>query len=468
LQQLQLQADMRGDLQVAATLFISYAHKDEVLLDELLAHLQPLAAEGVIDIWHDRRLVAGDDIFPNIEAALDRAQVVLLLVSEAFLASHECTREMWRALASRERRRAVVVPVILQSCSWRAAPYGSFNALPTDGVPIAAAQDRTSACRDVAGGVRRLAEQLDHRSGSARLRRRWALILTAVAAGAVGILAFRDTWLPQSATARPSQIVVPEGVVAVAEFIVVAPGGAAWNPGAEGDARLPNLLLCFRQDETPVTEICQPAALGVRDGRVLAYASRTHVAERLAGMTAWSEAFSVDVGDRQGRFVRRIGRARCRFGVPCELAADDGTVVGELLVVPSEETTDARLRRYLDRCVDPQSRLARQWQAFAATAGMAEPDLGRMSQSGLVRAFLALAEVKLTPSMVDAVLAHAPAAFAALHPRDATRAVAFRAAAFSAEGDDARPLDRAEVAAALAALRGAAGATVIDDGDGCR
>lgn len=452
---------------MAATLFISYAHADEVLLEELLVHLQPLAADGVVDIWHDRRLIAGDDIFPSIEAALDRAQIVLLLVSEAFLASHECTREMWRALASRQRKRTVVVPVILQSCSWRAAPFGSFNALPTDGVPIGSASDRASACRDVGSGVRRLAERLDRRNDAVRQRRRRVLSVVVVTAAALFVLVLRGTWPQRSPTPRPAQIRVPEGVVALAEFSVVAPGGGAWNPAEQGVARLPNLLLCFRQDEVPAAEICQPAALGAREGRALAYVSRTHIAEHLTGMTAWSETFSVDIGDRRAHEVRRIGRARCQFGVPCGIVADDAAIVGELLVLPHATVTDRRLRRHLERCVDPQGRLAHQWRLFARAAGLAEPDLSGLSQGRLARTLLAMAGATPTPSMIDAAIARAPAAFAALQPQDATRAAVFRAAALSVRSGDPPPLDRDEVSAALAALHRMVSAAIAPGDGGC-
>ncbi|MBL8297013.1 MAG: toll/interleukin-1 receptor domain-containing protein [Rhodanobacteraceae bacterium] len=453
---------------MAATLFISYAHKDEALLDELLAHLRALAADGAIDVWHDRRLLAGDDIFPNIEAALDRAQIVLLLVSEAFLASHECTREMWRALASRERRQSVVVPIILQSCNWRAAPYGRFNALPTDGIPIMEAPDRAAVYRDVAAGVRRLVAQLDQHKRSGQGRRRWTFFLAGVAACVAGAFALRAAWQTSSASARPSQIVVSEGVVAVAEISVAAPNGRAWNAVSEGEVRLPNLLLCFRHDEEPATEVCQPASFGVRDGRARAYVSRTHIAERFAHMTAWSETFSVDLNDRQGGLVRRIGRAHCRFGHTCELAADDTHVIGELLVLPSENTRDPRLRQYLDRCIDPQGRLAGQWRQFTAAAGLAEPDLGRMSQAGLAQALLALSELRLAPSLLDALFARNPTVFAQLRPENATRASVLQAASLHLQDEGASPLDQGEAAAVLALLRRDVAAAVIRDSGSCR
>ncbi|HWU53770.1 MAG TPA: toll/interleukin-1 receptor domain-containing protein, partial [Tahibacter sp.] len=126
---------------MATTLFISYAHRDESYQQEVIGALQPLVERGLLDVWHDRRMVAGDDIFPNIAAALERARIVVLLVSEAFLGSEECAREMWCALEKRRKRRTVVVPVILRRCDWRGAPFGKLNALPVDGRPLDLAED---------------------------------------------------------------------------------------------------------------------------------------------------------------------------------------------------------------------------------------------------------------------------------------------------------------------------------------
>lgn len=447
---------------MAVTLFISYAHKDEALLDALLDHLRPLAAQGVIDLWHDRRMIAGDDIFPNIEAALDRAQIVLLLVSEAFVGSDECAREMWRALKARDRGRTVVVPVILQECRWRAAPFGALNALPTDGAPIMRASDRAAACREVADGVRRLAGQMLRRNGASR-RRRIAALAGFAALFAIVAVTLRGGRLPWfGASAQPTDIASAAGVVVIVELAVVAPNGKPWNPDAQGVWRLPDFALCFRHDEAPGIEICRPTALG---GRASSFGNRTHVAAPLPDLVAWSETFHVEIADRREHAVRRIGRGHCRFGSACRLVADDATPVGELLVLPWPDSTDPILRSYLDRCIDPQSRLARQWLAFSAAAG-ASAGPGRMSHVALAEAFVAVADIELTPSMVDALVARTPPAFANLPPQDALRADVFQAAASSLEHGDASPLDRDEVRSALAALRSAVGAAV--PGEGCR
>jgi len=61
--------------------FFSYSHKDELLRDELAKHLAMLRRNGVISEWHDRRIEPGTDWKGAIDAHLDSARIILLLVS---------------------------------------------------------------------------------------------------------------------------------------------------------------------------------------------------------------------------------------------------------------------------------------------------------------------------------------------------------------------------------------------------
>jgi hypothetical protein len=61
-----------------ATVLFSYSHKDEKLRDRLETHLLILKRQGAIEIWHDRRIVAGDEFGGRIGQELERADVILL------------------------------------------------------------------------------------------------------------------------------------------------------------------------------------------------------------------------------------------------------------------------------------------------------------------------------------------------------------------------------------------------------
>jgi hypothetical protein len=77
----------------------------------------PLDLSGLhlIDLWHDRRIPPGKEWKPQIDEELDRADIILLLVSSDFVASNYCYDvEVTRAMARHYAGEARVIPVVLR------------------------------------------------------------------------------------------------------------------------------------------------------------------------------------------------------------------------------------------------------------------------------------------------------------------------------------------------------------------
>lgn len=143
------------------SVFFSYSHEDETLRNQLEQQLAILRRQQVIATWHDRRVAAGEVIDHAISGKLEAADIILLLVSPAFLASDYCyDREMLRAMERHEAGRAVVIPVILRPCEWHRTPFGKLLATPTDGKPVTQWPDRDTAFLEVARSIRAAAEKL--------------------------------------------------------------------------------------------------------------------------------------------------------------------------------------------------------------------------------------------------------------------------------------------------------------------
>jgi hypothetical protein len=97
--------------------FVSYSHSDREFLDRLLIHLKPLEKDGLIDLWVDTRLRAGDKWKKEIEKALGRATVAVLLVSADFLASDFITdNELPPILRKAEEGGTRIIPLIVKPC----------------------------------------------------------------------------------------------------------------------------------------------------------------------------------------------------------------------------------------------------------------------------------------------------------------------------------------------------------------
>ena len=134
--------------------FISYAHKDNILKDRLVEHLSNLKYRGLITIWHDREISAGNDWEHEINTHLENASIVLLLISASFMASHYCySIEMKRALERHQLGEAKVIPVLLRPVMFTDAPFAQLQWLPSNGKFVATWRNRDSAFVDIALGI---------------------------------------------------------------------------------------------------------------------------------------------------------------------------------------------------------------------------------------------------------------------------------------------------------------------------
>jgi replicative DNA helicase len=118
-----------------------------------------LRRQGLIAQWHDRLIPGGTDFAKEIDARLDSADIVLLLVSPDFIASDYCwDKEMSRALDRYDAGLLKVIPVIVRPCEWVNAPFGRLQAFPTDGKPITTWTNSDEGWLDVTKGIRTAVE----------------------------------------------------------------------------------------------------------------------------------------------------------------------------------------------------------------------------------------------------------------------------------------------------------------------
>jgi hypothetical protein len=107
--------------------------------------------------WFDGKIGAGVALDESINANLAGSDIILLLISAAFLNSDYCwDKEMVRAMRRHQKGDARVIPIIIRPVddSWQETIFGKLKALPTDGKPVTKWSNRDSAWKDVAKGIR--------------------------------------------------------------------------------------------------------------------------------------------------------------------------------------------------------------------------------------------------------------------------------------------------------------------------
>jgi hypothetical protein len=143
------------------SVFISYAHSDEGVKNELVKHLRPLERLGLISEWHDRKLKAGEEWDRVISENLRTSDIVLLLISVDFINSRYCFDvELEEAMKMHDAKRTRVIPVVVRNCLWSPMPFAKLQALPRDGKAVGSWSDRDEALTNVAEGVRTVADEL--------------------------------------------------------------------------------------------------------------------------------------------------------------------------------------------------------------------------------------------------------------------------------------------------------------------
>ena len=140
--------------------FYSYAHKDERHLNLLQMHLKALEADRLISSWYDRNIPPGDEWDRAIHERIHSADIILLLVSPAFIASEYIReKEMTAAMKRHEAGDAVVIPVILEKCLWKnRAVFKKLQAVPRDAKPIRDWNPQRDGWFDVAEHIEKRAE----------------------------------------------------------------------------------------------------------------------------------------------------------------------------------------------------------------------------------------------------------------------------------------------------------------------
>lgn len=145
---------------MAKEVFISYSHKDERFREDLEDHLSMLKRNEVISVWHDRKIIPGNDWKGDIDDNLDRAEIVLLLVSPSFLASDYCYDvEVKKAIENREAGKCQIISIVIRPCDWFSCPFAKYQSVPKDVKPISKWEDKDEAWLDAVNGIKKHIEE---------------------------------------------------------------------------------------------------------------------------------------------------------------------------------------------------------------------------------------------------------------------------------------------------------------------
>jgi hypothetical protein len=159
---------MNDDKPTPVRVFCSYSHRDNAHRLDLEPTLKILRRQGLIDVWHDGQLIAGEEWRKVIDEQIHDADIVLLLVSRFFLASDFCMdQEFEQAMNRFEQCEVRIIPIILSVSGWQnIEALAKLQALPSGGKAIESWPSAAEAYFDIEQGLRQVALEVRNRKNS--------------------------------------------------------------------------------------------------------------------------------------------------------------------------------------------------------------------------------------------------------------------------------------------------------------
>lgn len=233
----------------ARELFISYSRADVALARGLMRELD---AQGV-PYWSDRKIEGGALWIDEIESAIKRASVFVLLISPNFLASEYALFEAGIAVGRAHESGARIVPILLPGASLPPVLRG-YQALRADSMTV---EDVATQLKAVASTVDRKPERVSKElrvfvSSPADVTAERECVsrivdeLNASVGAAEGVTLLRYTWentLPPVGT-RSIEATISEALAHVDIFLLILgarlgkPNGVGRGSGTEEEFRM--------------------------------------------------------------------------------------------------------------------------------------------------------------------------------------------------------------------------------------
>jgi len=152
-------ATLKSPVRPARTFLWGHA-EESWYLEELFKQLAPLTDTGWLEPWHEGLLEGGAFRAEEISSRLQRADIVVLLMSRDLLASD--AKDAFTPLLSRQQANTLrVVPVILSACGWKSTVLSGLEPLPRSKEWVIKFSAREEAWQEVADELKRLVTSLN-------------------------------------------------------------------------------------------------------------------------------------------------------------------------------------------------------------------------------------------------------------------------------------------------------------------
>ncbi len=138
--------------------FISYSHHDHEGFEQLLMHMTAVSHLYQFKLWHDRRIKPGYYGNAAIKTEIERSNIFVPLITNAFFASEYIWRDELPAMLARHQNNdALLVPVLYKVSCWHNSFGNYIELVPKNAkgelIPVFKWRDRDEAFAVAANAI---------------------------------------------------------------------------------------------------------------------------------------------------------------------------------------------------------------------------------------------------------------------------------------------------------------------------
>ncbi len=129
------------------------------MLDKFLVHFKSLTKLVDTENWYDGMIPAGGNIDEEIKKAFNKSEVIFLLISPDYINSYYCyEKELTWAIERHNKKKCIVIPVILKEYVSGNYPFSHLKFVPSDGRAINRFRPQDSGYVDAFNSIKSLLE----------------------------------------------------------------------------------------------------------------------------------------------------------------------------------------------------------------------------------------------------------------------------------------------------------------------
>ncbi|MGB0840443.1 MAG: toll/interleukin-1 receptor domain-containing protein, partial [Chitinophagales bacterium] len=150
----------RSEKERPCSIFVCYHSEDEVYKEALNKHLTPLVRLQKVTLWDKSYINAGEQYEDKIFQELEKANLVLCLISSDFIADDFCySSQLKRILTAHKKGVQKIIPIKIRNARWQKLPLAQLKAFP-DKKWVGTNPKNDDAWVEVVEGVERLIEEV--------------------------------------------------------------------------------------------------------------------------------------------------------------------------------------------------------------------------------------------------------------------------------------------------------------------